>query len=137
MRVFFDTSAWVKRYQQEAGSDRVRTLVAQSIEVISSKIVLPETVSAFCRLRREERLNREQYQLLKLQLLEDVRHMELLELSSETLAFCINVLEQFNLRAMDAIHIGTALTVRVDSFVSADQRQLAAAKALGLAVEAV
>lgn len=38
---------------------------------------------------------------------------------------------------MDAIHIGSAVALKADVFVSADQRQLAAALGAGLRVEAV
>jgi hypothetical protein len=38
---------------------------------------------------------------------------------------------------MDAIHIGSAVALKVDIFVSADQRQLEAAASAGLRVDSV
>ena len=47
------------------------------------------------------------------------------------------VLERNTLRGMDAIHIGSAVAVQADLFVSADACQCAAAAAAGLEVAAV
>lgn len=53
MRVFFDSSALVKRYVREAGTDAVRRWCDQATEIVLSGIALPELVSSFCRLQRE------------------------------------------------------------------------------------
>ena len=55
MRVFFDSSAFVKRYVREAGTDLVLSWCEQATELCLSGIALPEIVSAFCRLLRENR----------------------------------------------------------------------------------
>jgi len=52
MRVFFDSSAFVKRYVREAGSDAVLQWCDQASEVLLSGIALAEIVSGFCRLQR-------------------------------------------------------------------------------------
>jgi len=41
------------------------------------------------------------------------------------------------LRGMDAIHIGSAVALNVDVFISADKRQLETAARMGLRVESV
>ena len=53
------------------------------------------------------------------------------------MAQTISALENNVLRGMDAIHIGSAVTLKADVFVSADQRQLEAALGAGLRVDAV
>jgi len=53
------------------------------------------------------------------------------------LAHSIASLERNTLRGMDAIHIGSAVAMQADLFVSADARQCAAAAAAGLEVAAV
>lgn len=50
MRVFFDTSAFVKRYIYEAGTDSVLEWCDRATEIGLSGIALPEIVSAFYRL---------------------------------------------------------------------------------------
>lgn len=72
MRVFFDTSAFVKRYIGEAGTEAVLQWSDQVTEIILSAVALPEMVSAFCRLQREGRITEAQYKLLKSSLLADI-----------------------------------------------------------------
>lgn len=134
MLVFFDSSAFAKRYVQEAGTDDVLTWCERASEIGLSGIALPEIVSAFCRLSREKRISRKQYNALKVSLLEDVRDAAICDLSPEVIRQSILALEKNALRGMDAIHIGSALALRAELFVSADQRQCRAAKLAGLHV---
>jgi len=53
------------------------------------------------------------------------------------LAKAISSLEKNVLRVMGAIHIGSAVALNVDVFVSADKRQLEAATRMGLRTESV
>ena len=52
MLVFFDTSAFVKRYIRESGTDQVLAWCDKATEIGLASIVLPEIISAYCRLRR-------------------------------------------------------------------------------------
>lgn len=54
--------------------------------------------------------------------------------AQEAFEQAIRCLEQYPLRTLDALHIGTALAYQPDLFVSADRRQVEAAKREGLAV---
>lgn len=134
MLVFFDSSAFAKRYVQEAGSDDVLSWCGRASEIGLSGIALPEIISAFCRLSREKRISRKQYHSLKVFLLEDVRDAAICDLSPEVIRHSILALEKNTLRGMDAIHIGSALALHAEVFVSADQRQCHAAKLAGLRV---
>lgn len=134
MLVFFDSSAFAKRYVQEAGSDDVLSWCEQASEIGLSGIALPEIISAFCRLMREKRISRKQYHSLKVALLEDVRDAAICDLSPNVISQSILALEKNTLRGMDAIHIGSALALQAEVFVSADQRQCHAAKLAGLRV---
>ena len=137
MRVFFDTSAFVKRYISESGTDVVLEWCDQATEIGLSGIALPEIISAFCRLHREARITDTQYRQLKSLLLADIEDAALCDLTPAVLAHAISSLETNVLRGMDAIHIGSALALQADVFVSADTRQLDAAARAGLRVEAV
>lgn len=134
MRVFFDSSAFVKRYVREEGTDVVLSWCDQATELCLSGIALPEIVSAFCRLLRENRLSPLQYRQLKGQLLADISDAAIGDLTPEVVRQSIISLEKNVLRGMDAIHLGSALALKVDRFVSADARQCAAAKQAGLRV---
>ena len=137
MRVFFDTSAFVKRYVSEPGTDAVLKWCDQATEIILSAVALPEIISAFCRLRREAKITAIQYRQLKSLLLADIEDAALCDLTPVVLAHAISSLEGNVLRGMDAIHIGSAVALKTDIFISADTRQLDAAKRSGLRVESV
>lgn len=137
MRVFFDSSAFVKRYVSETGTDAVLAWCDRASEIGLSGIALPEIVSAFCRLRREGKIDDTQYRQLKALLLADIEDAAICDLTPQVLAHSIASLESNVLRGMDAIHIGSAVALKADVFISADQRQRAAASRAGLRVEAV
>ena len=137
MRVFFDTSAFVKRYVSEPGTDAVLAWCDQATEIGLSGIVLPEMISAFCRLHREARITDTQYRQLKSLLLADIEDAAICDLTPAVLGLAISSLEMNMLRGMDAIHIGSAVALKADIFISADKRQRDAAARAGLRVEAV
>ena len=132
MRVFFDSSAFAKRYVSETGTDAVLQWCDQATEIVLSAIALPEIISTFCRLQREARITATQYRQLKSLLLADIEDAAICDLTPIVLAQAISTLEANVLRGMNAIHIGTALALKVDIFISADQRQLDAAVRSGL-----
>lgn len=134
MRVFFDSSAFAKRYVHEAGSEAVLDWCNKATELCLAAIAVPELVSAFCRLQREGHMTDAQYDALKACLLQDIADVVVCDLSPQVMLHTVHNLERNALRAMDAIHIGSAMALKVDRFVSADTRQLAAAQQAGLQV---
>ncbi len=137
MRVFFDTSAFVKRYVSEDGTEAVLGWCDRATEIGLSGIALPEIVSAFCRLKREEKITDTQYRQLKSLLLADIEDAAICDVNPLVLAQAVSCLEANVLRGMDAIHIGSAVALQADVFISADKRQRDAAMRAGLRVEAV
>ena len=134
MRVFFDSSAFVKRYVREEGTDVVLSWCDQATELCLSGIALPEIVSAFCRLLREDLVSPVQYRHLKSMLMADISDAAICDLTPEVIRQSIIRLEKNAMRGMDAIHLGSALALKVDLFVSADARQCDAATQAGLRV---
>ena len=134
MRVFFDSSAFVKRYVREEGTDVVLSWCDQATELCLSGIALPEIVSAFCRLLREDLVSPVQYRHLKTMLMADISDAAICDLAPEVIRQSIIRLEKNAMRGMDAIHLGSALALKVDLFVSADARQCDAATQAGLRV---
>ena len=137
MRVFFDTSAFVKRYVEEPGSDKVMKICMDAEHIVLSIICLPEMISTLNRLVRETKLSSEEYQQVKILLLDDFKDIEVCEITTDVIKCTIECLEQHPLRAMDALHLGCALVVKPDVFVSSDQRQIEAARKERLNTKAV
>lgn len=134
MRVFFDSSAFVKRYVREEGTDVVLLWCDQATELCLSGIALPEIISAFCRLQREKRVSPLQYRHIKTMLMADISDAVICDLTPVVIRHTIIGLENNVLRGMDAIHLGSAIALNADIFVSADARQCTAAMQTGLKV---
>lgn len=132
MRTFFDSSAFAKRYVEEPGSDAVDRLCVEASDLAVSILCIPEILSALNRRVRERSLTRASYERAKRQLLEDLADAAVINLTPAVLATCAGVLEASPLRAMDALHVACAAEWEAGLFVSADKRQVAAARKAGL-----
>ncbi len=94
MLVFFDSSAFIKRYVRETGTEAVLSWCDQATEIGLSAIALPEIISAFSRLRREDRIDDTQYRQLKSLLLADIKDAAICDLTPMLLAQSIKSLEK-------------------------------------------
>ena len=134
MRVYFDSSAFAKRYIDATGTADVLAWCERASELALSVIAVPELISAFCRLQREGRLTEAQYQIIKRALMLDIADALICDTTPQVLQHAVKALENHTLRGMDAIHLGAAFACAAEVFISADARQCRAAEAFGLQV---
>lgn len=134
---FFDSSAFAKRFIEESGSDEIEKICFDSESIAVSSICFPEIISALNRRLRESSISKKDYLLIKERLIEEFEHIEIINLVPEVIAKSIILLEKNSLRTLDAIHLASALLLKSDLFVSADKRQVVAAKKTGLKVRLV
>ncbi len=134
MRVFLDTSAFAKRYVAEQESDKVMALCQKADNLVVSVICLPELISTLSRLVREKKLAKADYRKLKGGAMADLADVDICQITPEVMVSAVSLLESHPLRAMDALHVACALAVEPDMFVSADHRQLSAARKAGLKI---
>lgn len=134
MRVYFDSSAFAKRYIDETSTADVLAWCERASELALSVIAVPEVISAFCRLQREGRLTDAQYQIIKRALMLDIADALICDTTPQVIQHAVKALENHALRGMDAIHLGAALACTAEVFISADARQCRAAEAFGLQV---
>jgi uncharacterized protein len=134
VKIFFDSSALAKRYISEPGSEKVNALCKEASQVAASLICVPEIISTFARLKRELKLTSIQYKQGKQALLEDIADITICLLTPAVIKTSLGVIETSPVRAMDALHVACALEWQTELFVSADQRQLTAAKKSGLKI---
>ncbi len=134
MKIFFDSSAFAKRYIEEPGSEVVEDLCAQATLLGVSSICLPEVISGLCRLSRDSILTKNQYEVTKGALLKDFEDITVCNITPAVIGQTIHILETNTLRSLDALHIGCALEWKTDVFVSSDHRQILAAKRMRLKV---
>jgi len=137
LNVFLDSSALAKRYVQEPGSDRVEEILFGASSLGVSMICLSEVISALCRRRRERRLSKQQYLRAKQALFQDLEDSSIVGVTEAVVAHAVQLLERWPLRSSDSLQVASAAEWSADLFVSADERQCAAARGYGLQVEAL
>jgi hypothetical protein len=134
---YFDTSALVKQYLEEVGSNAVLQLLKTGEKVFTTSLTYAETHAAFSRRTREGRLTREITRRLAQRFDRDWDSYEIVILSESVLRLARRVLYRYPLRSADAIHLASALLLAQTSstadweFVCADGRLCDAAKEEG------
>jgi predicted nucleic acid-binding protein len=140
---FLDTSALVKRYRAEQGTDRIDALFAEPGSlVVISRLGLVEAVSAFAMKVRTRELSLDDFLIVRRRLAADIAHrtISLVRLLVGHYRDAERLLEQYaiaqRLRSLDAIQLSVALSPksagRIDRFVSADQLLVGLAAQEGL-----
>ena len=132
MKTFLDSSAFAKRYIEESGSQAVETLCAAATDLALSIVCIPEIISALNRRVRERNLSTRQYETAKEYFSEDLRDIAIVNLTPSVISNCTTILEVSPIRAMDALHVACAVEWGAELFVSADRKQVSAAKRAGL-----
>ena len=135
MKLVVDSSAFAKRYVQEDGSEDIDLFLQRASDLALCIILVPEIISGLNRRLREGFLSKRDYRKVKAQLLEDVHDATVIQLTPSVISHSVKLLENSVLRAMDAFHVACALEWQADLFVTADKRQLMAAKNAGLLTE--
>jgi predicted nucleic acid-binding protein len=129
---YFDTSALVKNYVQEVGSARVRGLL-EAYEFVSSALAPIELHSAVRRRYQRGEITRAHYNAMLSRVKQDRLFWRLVEPVPQVLTKAEEIVAGHNVRTLDAIHIASTLIIQ-DSigtalpFITADDRQLAAAR---------
>jgi predicted nucleic acid-binding protein len=128
MNVFFDSSAFAKRYIEESGSEEIERLCLQASEIGLSVICFPEILSALNMRLRERNINSVEYYKAKERLVEELTDIQIINLTSKIIAKTGMLLENYVLKTMDALHIACAIEWEAELFVTADHRQAKVAK---------
>jgi predicted nucleic acid-binding protein len=105
--LYMDTSALVKLYVTEAGSELVRELVADANVVATSVVAYPETRAALARLRRERALTAPKLASAKNEFEEQWPTYLTLELSHSLCRTAGQLAEKYGLRGFDSIHLAS------------------------------
>ncbi|MEN6642834.1 MAG: type II toxin-antitoxin system VapC family toxin [Armatimonadia bacterium] len=140
MIYYFDTSVLVKLFVEEVGSAQTSVLVlrleqSQTDQTFVSRLVLVELAATIARAAREQRVSLEYGATTQAVLRAGMPSpWQMQELAPEVALRAMEMLEKHALRAADAIHLASALTVRADVFGCADRRLCEAAAAEGLSV---
>jgi predicted nucleic acid-binding protein len=107
--IYFDSSALVKRYLKEKGTDVVQSLTIRDEFIATSKLAYPELLSAFMRKRRAGELGEEPLESVLNRLESDWPELFIIEIHDELLPFVRSLVRKYPLKGADSIHLASAL----------------------------
>ncbi len=124
MNFYFDTSALIKKYIDEIGSDKVDNLMEQADNVFVSVITEIETFSTFKRLLIEKVISLNDYKILKEEFNTDYQYYNQINFDMDIANNAKMLIEKYQLKTFDSIQLGTALYVKdeIDYFVVCDDK---------------
>jgi uncharacterized protein len=135
---YFDSSAVIKRFVEEAGSKRVEALFEAEAAPATSKVAYAEVHAGLARKLRERGLTPAAHRNASRAFDADWPAYVRVELVDPLLVLARNLIQRRPLRGFEAIHLASALRLRDQIgeevlFVAADERLLAVASSEGLA----
>ncbi len=136
---FFDTSALLKRYQAEAGTDLVNAIFeSPECYLYVSSFTLLETVSALDRKSQEKLLSQDNLSVILERFWADLKteRKAIVEIHDSHLKLAKNLILAHHLRPPDALILAQSLILKgwpaeEGAFVCSDLKLIAAAQALG------
>jgi predicted nucleic acid-binding protein len=137
--IYLDSSALVKRYTEEAGTDFVKSILATSGLITTSKLTYPEILSALMRKVRSGEIEKKTFNGIVDKFDKDWDHILVLDFHNDLLPIVKTLIEKHPLKAADAIHLSSALWLKLSSkvdvtFVASDSNLLKVAGAEKLQV---
>jgi predicted nucleic acid-binding protein len=129
--LFLDTSALLKRYVEEDGTQIVLDLMDGDREWVASALARAETEVTLCHLGLGGRAEADQRRRLR----DDWDHFRVVPVDNSCLVRATEIGCQQRVRTLDAAHLAAADRLpRPFVFLTFDRQQAAAARALGLSV---
>jgi predicted nucleic acid-binding protein len=130
---YLDSSALVKRFIVEKGSDRVEALIRSGEPVATAKIAYAEIYAGLARRRREGDLSEKDYTDACRQFEGDWRAYVRVDLRDEVLVLARDLIRRHPLRGYDSVHLASAIALSKGleekvTFLAADVRLLRAAR---------
>jgi predicted nucleic acid-binding protein len=137
--LYLDTSALVKLYAQEEGSQLVRQGIRNSVLIATSLMSYAETRSALARKSRSREISRATFTRCRREFDRDWLRLHRLPVDEPLVRKAGELAEQHVLRALDALHLATADSLQTAlgnpvTFACFDTTLNGAAEARGLAL---
>jgi uncharacterized protein len=110
--IYLDSSALVKRYIEEQGSDKVDALLKETAIIATSRLAYPEILAALTRRHRGGDLTAMVFERVKSQFRTDWESLAVIEMRVEVLRFVDRLIAKHALKGADSIHLSTALWLK-------------------------
>ncbi|HET7027812.1 MAG TPA: type II toxin-antitoxin system VapC family toxin [Candidatus Limnocylindrales bacterium] len=131
MTLYIDSSALLKRYVDEADSDRADAILRSDGSLLTARHTVVEVRRNLARLLASSALS-----AARAAFADDLAAISIIELDPVTCEHAATIAETIGVRTLDALHLAAAQRIDAPgvSFVTFDIRQAQAARTLGLTV---
>jgi predicted nucleic acid-binding protein len=138
---YLDTSALVKRYFAEAGSEQVRRLMRRKVEIATARITEAEAYAAIARATRMNALAPDERDRVFDQLAKDLQEARIVEIRRTIVVMVRELIVRWPLRSYDAVQLACAIRLHSEGLAidlwCADGELARAARGEGLRVTVV
>lgn len=111
--LYFDSSALVKRYAKEVGTELVENLCQKESAILISDIALAELGAAFARKLREGEITEDEYTVMLGDFKDDYLYEYFkVSISFEVLNLAVSLARKRALRGYDAVQLASAVKVK-------------------------
>jgi uncharacterized protein len=129
---YLDSSALVKGYIREDGTDKMNSVIAGAELLVTSKLTYAEILSSFFRKYGARELSEKHLHAVLRTFEIDWAHFLVIEFGDEMLPLIKQLVQKYYLRGADSIHLASALwfktAVKTEiTFIAADLNLLEAA----------
>jgi predicted nucleic acid-binding protein len=135
IKIYFDSSAYVKLFKQEPGTESASLLFRlahdKRIQILMSYWTINETSAAIDRTYRRGEISDENYPIIRATLLKNLilygdqgSNVGIVPLHNSILRNSIDVINQFHVSADDALHLYTAFAMNCNYFLCDDYKLL-------------
>lgn len=122
MIILADTSALVKRYIEEIGSDKVDEIFSHADGLIVSAITKAELNSAFARRLKDKSIDKKSYEMALNEFNNDFEYIDVILYNSKTETETINSIKKYAMKTLDAIQLASARLSLADVFITSDKK---------------
>ncbi len=128
MKLFFDTSALIKCYIDEPGSDAALELFDKADGIYVSAIAEIEMQSTIRRLLAQKAISRPEYQTLTAEFESDFLFFNTVELTEDVILTAKKIVDLYQLKTLDSIQLSSVITLpeEIDAFIVCDQKLIKA-----------
>ncbi len=137
MILYLDTSALIKKYFKETGSDEIISKWQTATGIVTSSVAYAESLASIYRKKRETKFGNDKLQNILAAFRRDWNSFIRVEVTDDLKEWIDKTVSRYPLRGFDAIHLASALIVHnslPEEFLFAcyDKKLLSAAHKTGL-----
>jgi len=107
--LYLDTSAMIKLYIQEAGSELIKEAIDTNRIIATAGIAYSEAISAFVRLTLLNSISKKDYEICKSSIKRDWASFFIIDVSENIIQLAADLIEKHKIRSFDGIHLASAV----------------------------